>query len=209
MTSPFQLGTHVATVRTVASPGQVLGAFIYVLPNGFPRVGVNMIAAQSAVETLHWNSMHNWNAGNTTPSLAQLKKGIAWMDQGFVGQMQYISYPSLIAGCAGMVSFIKAYGAIPYAQNGDLPGYMGRLQARCYLGCVGNVDPTTNRPIPAYSYVAYQAGIASYMAKLANVTPEIPAWWNFLTPLDWTFTAAGVVGVAALSLALIRRPGSL
>lgn len=172
---------QVASVRTPLTSAQALGAF---LAAGCPASALRMVAAQSAVETAGWQKMNGWNAGNVTPSASQIAAGISWMTQN-VPNMRYIVYPSAVAGAQGMLSWLSSRGVLPYAEAGDLSGYMGRLQAGCYLGCVGNTDPSSNDPITQQSYTNYQNGIASWMAKLANVVPAPP-------PLPGTGHSLGV-----------------
>jgi len=190
---------QVATVLTKSTPAKALGAILYVLPSGSTRTAANMIAAQSAIETANWKSMHNWNMGNTTPSPAQVKAGISWMNQGL--PMQYIAFPDIVAGSRDMVNWLSRRGALPYANSGDLAGYMARLQASCYLGCIGNTDPT-GHTVTAADYSGYQSGIATRMATLATVTPEMPSWWEILSPFDialgTTALAAAAVGAVAI-----------
>jgi hypothetical protein len=153
-----------------------------------------MVAAQSAVETAGWTACRNNNLGNITPSASQLNAGIAWMTQN-VPNMKFISYPNAVAGAAGMMGWIRSHGLLPYAESGDLSGYTGRLQAGCYLGCVGNTDPSNGQPITAQAYTNYQSGIAAWMTKLAKVKPVAPPM-----PLDWEDYALAGVATGALGI---------
>jgi hypothetical protein len=163
-----------------------------------------MVGAQSAVETAGWGSVtgrgfNNWNAGNTTPSASQLAAGIAWMTQG-VANMKYLAFPDPVSGARSMVQWVTSHGLLPYAEANDLAGYTARLQAGCYLGCVGNTDPSTGHPITQQAYTNYQAGIAGWMQRLANVIPVAPSMPATPTTLATAFLlgsatlAAGAVG---------------
>ena len=211
-------GVHVATVPTPISRGQALGAM---LAAGTPQSALLMVAAQSAVETNAWGTgasrpgrgYNNANAGNVTPSAGQLAAGIAWMDQNVPG-MKYISYGAdHVAGAKGMLGWLQSHGLLGYATAGDLAGYMGRLQAGCYLGCVGQVDGT-GRTVQQSDYTNYQAGIASWMRTLAGVAPVAPpgggiAGTSILQDLLIAAAALAIVGsgvyLASEYLAAPRR----
>jgi len=182
---------QVTRQRTTLSPGQAMGALIL---GGCPATAVRMVAAQSAVETFAWKSMFNWNMGNVTPSQQQVNAGISWITYPNIRNMRYVAYSSPIGGAQAMVGWLSAHGALSYASSGDLNGYMGRLQAACYLGCVGNVDPSTGQPVGSTEYANYRAGIAGYMQKFANVVPVPP-------PIPLTTFDKVLVGGAALTVA--------
>lgn len=183
---------EVATEKTILTPAQALGALLLA---GCPGSAVHMVAAQSAVETAGWLAMHNWSFGNVTPSAAQLAAGISWMTQN-VPNMKYIAYDNAVDGAKGMLGWIRSHGLLPFAEAGDLAGYVGQLEKGCYLGCVGNTDPSNGKPITADNYAAYQRGIASWMAKLSGVMPVLPPM-----PWNWKDVAVAGVGVIALGLA--------
>ena len=198
--SALKMG-QVATVLTKSTPAKALGAILYVLPSGSTRTAANMIAAQSAIETANWKSMHNWNMGNVTPSQGQISAGISWMNQNL--PMKYIAFSDIVAGSRAMVNWIIARGALPAANSGDLVGYMSKLQASCYLGCIGNTDPT-GHTVTAADYAGYQSGIASRMSTLATVTPEMPSWWEVLSPADIALGTTAVAAAAVGAIALTR-----
>lgn len=167
-----QTGSNqVATVNTPLTYAQALGALQAVMPNA-TWAGVVMAAAQSAVETAHWTSMHNYNFGNVTPTTAQVNAGTPWMDQGISG-MKYISYPDPISGAQGMVGWLQGHGLLTAANNGDLASYMVGLENGSYLGTIGLTDPT-GHTVSQTDYDNYQAGIQTWMNNLQNVTPVAP-----------------------------------
>jgi hypothetical protein len=183
---------QVPTVKTTATPAQVLGALASVFGGGAPKVALAIAAAQSGVETADWRLMHNWNLWNITPSAHQLSQGIAWMNQGL--PMKYIAYGSLLAGAVDVRSWAQHRGYYASLYAGDLDGYMSRLRATCFLGCIGNTDPTGHLVTQA-DYDAYRAGIAGRIPKLLATTPAV------IAPQGWTTgqkVAAGL-GVAALA----------
>ena len=186
---------QVANTKTPLTYGQALGAL---LAAGCPRSAVLMVAAQSAVETAAWKSMVQWNMGNVTPSAAQLAAGISWMTQG-VPNMKYIAYPDAVSGAKGMLGWIQSHGLLPYAEAGDLAGYAAKLQAGCYLGCVGNIDPSNGKPITQQAYASYEAGISSWMSKLSGVAPVVPpmpnGFWQKALIAAASLTVAGAVAV--------------
>lgn len=180
---------QVANVKTPLSYGQALGAL---LAAGCPQSALLMVAAQSAVETAAWKSMTQWNMGNVTPTAAQVAAGTPWMDQGIAG-MKYIAYPDATSGAAGMLAWLNARGLLNAASNGDLDTYMSLLQSGCYLGCVGNTDPT-GHTVSSTDYANYRAGITTWMNKLSGVTPVAPP-----SSTQWGPVAAGL-GIAAVGV---------
>ena len=190
---------QVATVKTVLTYGQALGSLLLA---GCPPPALHMVAAQSAVETAAWKSMHNWNFGNVTPSPAQVAVGIPWMNQG-LSAMKFISFSDPISGAKAMMGWIQSRGLLSYAEQGDLSGYVGRLQAGCYLGCVGNTDPVRGVAISQQDYDNYRAGISSWMAKLSSVTPVPPPFvsspkLDVLLAVGAAATVAGVLFASRL-----------
>ncbi len=189
---------QVATVRTVATPAQAIGAIIAALPSGAPRVAADIIAAQSAFETATWKSMNGWNMGNVTPTAAQVASG-PWMTQGL--NMKYIVYPNILAGAQGLVGWLASHGVLPYAYSGDVAGYVQKLASMCYEGCIGSTDPTGHTVTQA-DYTALQNTINSRAGSFASVVPEFPSLWSRLTPLDLLLTAAALAGVGAAGYVL-------
>lgn len=164
---------QVATTPTPLTPAQALGGL---LAAGCPQSALLMVAAQSAIETAAWGSktgrgFNNYNYGNVTPTPTQLAQGIAWMNQNL--PMKYIAYADPVAGAAGMLGWLQLHGLLSYASSGDLDGYTQALRSGCYLGCVGNTDPT-GHTVSQTDYDNYRAGIAAYMKSLASVTPVAP-----------------------------------
>jgi len=188
---------QVATVKTPLSAAQALGSVLAAAP-GLSRTALDMIAAQSAVETAAWKAMNNYNFGNVTPTQSQLAAGVPWMDQGIHG-MKYIAFPDPVSGAQAMLGWLSSHGLLAYAQNGDLDGYMAKLRAGCYLGCIGNTDPT-GHTVSQTDYDNYRAGIASYMSKLSGVTPVTPPM-PVATSLPSTvppwLVALGILGAGA------------
>jgi hypothetical protein len=132
--------------------------------------------------------------GNITPANPTTTP---WMNQN-VPNMKYVAYANILAGAQGMVAWLTKRGCITYANQGDLSGYMSQLQQYCYLGCVGNTDPSNNQTITQGNYTAYQSGISGYLVKLASVTPDPPSWWSLLTTSDQALLAAGGITAAAV-----------
>jgi len=155
-----------SATRTDASAADILRAL---LDAGMPSVdSARMVAAQSALETAGWNGgMWNYNLGNitTTSSSYVTEPG---------NSLHFKTYPSLWAGAIDLVNYLNAHGVLGYAIQGNLPGYVQRLQA---IGYAGNSN-----------YASYQAGMQAWLAKLASVVPSPP--WRLLG-----FTA-GLTGLA-------------
>ena len=195
-------GVHVATVPTPITPAQALGAL---LAAGCPQGALLMVAAQSAVETNAWGSgksrpgrgFNNWNAGNVTPSGGQLAAGITWMDQGISG-MKYIARTDAVSGGKDMLGWLQSHGLLGYAAAGDLTSYMGQLRSGCYLGCIGQTDPT-GWTVSQTDYDNYQAGISSWMRTLAGVQPVAPPGGSL--PSSAVRNVVLVVGILGLGAA--------
>ena len=188
---------QVAYVRTVLTQGQALGALLF---GGCPQAALLMVGAQSAVETAGWKACANWNFGNVTPSTAQVNAGISWMAQQGNGTqgLKYIAFPDAVSGARAMVNWLNTRGLLSYAIANDLPGYISRLEATCYLGCVGATSPA-GITVSTTDYSNYEAGISSWMKKLAGVIPVTPPGVG----LPWVDVALVTVGVAAASVGVI------
>ncbi|MHB8331500.1 MAG: hypothetical protein ACYDDA_04935 [Acidiferrobacteraceae bacterium] len=206
---------EVATTPTPLTRAQALGAL---LAAGVPQSALPMVAAQSAVETNAWGSttghgFNNYNFGNTTPSASQIAAGISWMTQG-VPNMKYIAFDDPVSGAKSMLGWITSHGLLPYAENNDLAGYTAKLEAGCYLGCVGRVDPSNGQVITQQAYTNYQNGIASWMNTLRNVQPVAPPSASpFAIPVaDLALAAAAALSLAGLGYLAWReykQPGYL
>jgi hypothetical protein len=184
---------EVATVRTPATPAQAIGAIIAALPAGAPRVASSIIGGQSALETATWRSMNGWNMGNITPTAAQAASG-PWMTQWLKG-MRFIVYPSLLDGARGMVRWLTSHGLLPFAYAGDVDGYVSRLAATCYMGCIGKTDPTGHTVTQA-DYDALAATIRGRVPAFNALVPEAPPSGLVPGVPDWLL----VGGAAATAL---------
>jgi hypothetical protein len=187
---------QVANLRTPLTYAQALGTL---LAAGAPPAGLLMIAAQSAVETAGWQAMNNYNFGNVTPSASQIAAGIDWMTQN-VPNMRFISYSDPVSGAKGMLGWLQTHGLLAYAAANDLTGYMGKLSAGCYLGCIGNTDPSNGRTISQTDYDNYRAGISAWMSKLSKVAPAAPPMVvasNLMGPVLLGLAGLGGIGLLA------------
>jgi hypothetical protein len=180
---------QVTTVLTVATPAQLLGAFLRAIP-GATQQAAAIVTAQACVETANGTAMHNWNPGNVTVASTS---SASWMLQGS-NTLHFAAYPNLAAGAAAMVSWLTKNGALPHALSNDLAGYMGALQAGCYLGCVGSGSPPTTQQ----DYTNYQNGISSRLANLDALAPDF-SLVSGLTIADWLLIG-GTAAVAGWSL---------
>jgi hypothetical protein len=180
--------------KTPLTPAQALYVLQEVLPAGTSRTALDMIAAQSAVETARWTEMFGWNFGNVTPSASQLAAGADYFSHANTGTMKYLAFDNPVAGGAAMVAWLTSHGLLTPAENGDLAGYMAALQAGSYLGTVGLTDGS-GHTVSQSDYTNYQNDIASIMGTLASVTPEPP-------PGGWEEWAGwiGALSVAAIGL---------
>jgi len=181
----------VPAIRTPLTPAQALGALQEALPSSFTRAGLDMVAAQSAVETARWTEMYGWNFGNVTPTAAQVAAGVDYFQHASTGSMRYRAYPDPVAGARAMTGWLESHGAYDAAQAGDLAGYMAALQAGSYLGTVGLTDGS-GHTVSQADYTNYQNDIAVIMNELAAVTPERPpSGWS------WLVWLGGLVGGGA------------
>jgi hypothetical protein len=194
----------VATVPTPITQARGLG---YLLAAGCPQSALLMVGAQACVETNAWGSQtgkgyNNANPGNVTPSAAQVANGIDYMTQGL--NMKYISFGTdHTAGARAMLQWLSTHGLLSYAIANDLSGYMARLQATCYLGCIGLTDGT-GHTVSATDYSNYQAGISSWMTKLASVVPQMPAWWDTIGAADIALVSVAALAAGVGAVALVR-----
>lgn len=157
--------SQVATVRTDATPGEVLGAIKAALPDA-PQMALAIIAAQSGVETANWSpdGFKNFNLGNITvgPNSSQ-----DWMVQGS-NPLHFAAYSSLKEGAQAMVDWLRTRGALGAAYAGSVANYVGALRRGCYLGCVGQGSTTEQ------DYINYEAGINARLPRLLATTPILP-----------------------------------
>jgi hypothetical protein len=126
--------------------------------------------AQSAVETGHWKSMYNYNAGNVTHG----GDSYDW-DYEYAGSYKFRSYASAQDGVNDMMRVLKKDGVIPFADQNDIPGYIAQLAKTCYVGCIkGSYNP----------YPAYQKALTSIAANLMTVTPADPPTGTIAYPIE-------------------------
>jgi hypothetical protein len=176
--------------KTVMTPARALGVLQAALPTAFTRQGLDLVAAQSAVETAHWSEMYGYNFGNVTPTAAELAAGANYFQHPQTGDMKYLAFSNPLKGAQKMTDWLQSHGLYTAAQAGDLDSYMAGLQAGSYLGTVGLVDGS-GHTVSQDDYTNYRNAIASIMGQLSNVTPTPytsgGAWW--------------LAGLAALGLA--------
>jgi hypothetical protein len=137
--------------QTDSTPPEVIRA---IQAAGVSRSAAVMLAAQSALETAGWKGgLWNYNLGNITTNGPDyvLLPGLS---------LHFLAYPDLQSGANGFVHYIRSHGLLPFAESGDLQGYVDRLQA---IGYAGNSD-----------YTAYYNGMASWMGRLGGVVPIAP-----------------------------------
>jgi hypothetical protein len=138
-----------AATRTPAKTADVEAALIAA---GAPLGAVKILTAMSAHETAGWAGLWNWNVGNITTAGPNyvIQPGVA---------LHFAAYPTLAAGAKAFVDLLRApmySGAIALAEVGDLAGFVAALKKGGYAG---NAD-----------YVAYEAGIARWMATLTGIS---------------------------------------
>jgi hypothetical protein len=158
-----------AATRTDASAADVLRAL---LDAGMPTLdSARMVAAQSALETAGWTGgMWNYNLGNITTT------GSSYVTEPG-NSLHFKSYPSLWAAAIDLVNYLNAHGVLTYAVQGNLAGYVQRLQA---IGYAGNTN-----------YASYQSGMQTWITKLANVLPAPP--WRLIA-FTTGLTGAAIAG---------------
>jgi len=158
---------QVEAVLTPATAGQVIGAL---LGTGLSRSEANLVAAQSAVETGGWRYMRNWNVGNITTG----SNAGPWMIQSATNSLHFIAYPSLAAGAAGMVSWLRSHN-IPL--DTTVANYVTALKNVNYFG--------------SGDAAAYQRNIQSYLPQMQAAVPV----------LEWDLPTKLVVGISVAVMA--------
>ncbi len=185
-----RVGGQVTETLTVITPAEALGYLQAVAPSSLTPEGLRLIAAQSAVETAHWKAMHNWNFGNVTP----YSDSEDWITQG-VRNMRYDAFPNGLKGAKAMMDWLSRHGALDPASRGDYAGYMQALQNGCYLGCIGNTDPSDGHTIGQSDYDTYGANLGAIAESLRGVTPVPPGFFSAHPTLKMGLKILG--GVAA------------
>lgn len=164
----------VATIRTPASASDVLGALINA---GLSQNAAVMAAAQSALETGGWQQMWNWNLGNVTTN------GDYYL-LGSDTTHHYRPSDSLSAGAADFVGYLTNRGLIPYADAGDLAGYVSKLKSFGYFESDAS---------------AYQSGMQSWIDRLGGVTPTYGFPWKTIG-----IVAAILIGASATAYYIVE-----
>ena len=184
---------QVAATFTPSDPATVAGALIWAYQQATGRAPPAtsswlMVLAQSALETGHWTAMYGYNLGY----ISQPDKSQPYYYRG-TNPVPFAVYPNLGAGALAMMKLLNGfYGALTYADNNDLAGYVAQLQAKGYAGS----DPQT--------YVNYQSTMASLMQQYAGVvpTPYSPgAGATIGAPL--TTLQAAAVGATVVAAAML------
>jgi hypothetical protein len=137
---------------------------------GVSRDAANVIAAQSADETASWKYMYNWNPGNVTASGSEDYDIESSSNSG-----HFQAFSSLADGAAAMVSWVTTRGALPFAESGDVAGYVQKLAEHCYLGCIGSTDQT-GHTVDQTDYDNYQAAISGRLPEMRAAVAVAPGW---------------------------------
>jgi hypothetical protein len=195
------MGSQLQAVNTPATAAQVMGALAAAMGTT-QQEAVAIVAGQSAVETANWGGgLWNYNLGNLTASSGQ-----NYVMQGSLS-LHFQAFDSLTDGAAAMVAWLSSRGALPYALNGDLAGYVAALAKGCYLGCIGNQAQQSDgstRAVTQQDYNNYQAGIQARINSLGLLTIPIPQG-NSLLPA--VAAAAAIAAGGAILTYLIHREG--
>ena len=132
--------------------------------------------AVSSLETAHWASMYNWNAGNITT----LGNGTDWYyNPGVTVNLKFLSYRDAGSGAAGEIGWLKSHGVQQYADDGDLSGFQSAMTSSGYGGG---------------TYPSLSALVASLSSvKPSNYTPP----FIVLNKLQWAGVAVGAGAWAA------------
>ena len=162
---------QVEAVKTPASAADVEGA---IQAAGVSANATPMLTAQSAFETAGWAAMWNWNLGNITTVSAD------FFTLGSDTTHHYKAYASLTEGATDFVNYLTGHGLIPYAEAGDLGGYVAKLKSFGYFEADAG---------------QYQTGMAAWLSRLSGVTPTAPAVRN---PLATFLGVVSILGLAAL-----------
>ncbi len=172
-------------VPALRTPMDGPSALAALLAGGCPRAALAMVAAQSAVETDAWRAMWRWNFGNVTAAGAQDYQILPG------NPLHFRAFASPTAGAAAMVAWLARRGCLPYAEAGDLDGFVAALERSCYLGCL----PPSGSASQA-DYDSYRRAIAARMRELSGVTPAPSpggtlAWWVAAASVTFLAWSAG------------------
>jgi hypothetical protein len=183
--------SQVTAVRTPATAGEIIGA---IMAAGVSRDAANIVASQSADETASWKAMWNWNLGNVTASGSQ-----DYVIESSTNPGHFRAFSNIADGAQAMVDWLTSRGALPFAESGDVAGYVQQLAKGCYLGCIGQTDQT-GHVVSQTDYDNYKANISGRLASLRGVVPVAPGWGLTKTVLfAGGLAAAGFVFAAARS----------
>lgn len=157
---------------TPLAPSEALAVLRGILPPTTTKAGLDLVAAQSALETAWWGSktgegFYCWNFGNLTASPGQPWMTIGSRDGSTQG-MRYAAYDSSQAGASAYVGWLHAHGLFDAANAGDLDAYMAGLQRGGYLGFIGRTTPS-GHVVSQADYDTYRKGIAGILASLARI----------------------------------------
>ena len=184
---------QVDAVNTPSTPEAVGGELVNAYKNVVGRDPPNRSSwviplAQAAVETAAFGGgLWNNNIGNITTANPNSED---WML--LPGNtLKFRSFSNLSDGATAMMSWLNSHGCIPFADSGDIAGYVGALQKACYVGCDASVYP------------GYQTGIQNYVGKYGGIQPT--HFFN-LTWQTWAVVAGILLGGGCVAYYIAELP---
>jgi|GEM_PF-4560210 len=135
---------------------------------GSERRALPMVAAQSAVETGHWNAMWHWNFGNVTVADASADYQI--LPSRPPNPLHFKVYDSPEQGARDYVAWLRKRGVLDYGLRNDLAGYVEHLKSGGYLGFIGRTAPD-GHVVSDKDYDDYLRGIAGLIRTFEKMVP--------------------------------------
>lgn len=170
-----------ALPKTPATLAQLLGAASAVLP----RPAALLAAADWCWETAGGASLYGQNPGNLTCGAVPRGTVQCGNNPLVTSGLSFAIFPSLAAGAAAYVAFLKGRGQLPALQSGDLPTFSAALAKIGYAGS----DTTVT---------SYESGMNAWLPKLkAVVLPPAGS--------SSTLNQVAVIGAAAIGAAFFGR----
>lgn len=182
-------------VRTVCSPTEALHALWQahqaVIGGPCPVALLEILAAQSALETARWHSMWCWNMGNIRGKGTAGTIAIAGADEIIDGHR--VTGPSVEAGFAAYASLVDgAIALVRFLGTASKPGVPNRYQTAWDAACRGDAAGFAHGlKHPSHGAGYYTADEARYTAGVEGTRTwlrqnAVPEFLRYLEPAQRT-----------------------
>jgi hypothetical protein len=178
-------------VRTVCTPTEALHALWQahqnVIGGPCPVALLEILAAQSALETARWHSMWNWNFGNVRGKGTAGAISIAGADEYVDGH--HVTGPSAEDGFAAYSTAVDGASAlVRFLGTASHPGTPNRYQAAWDAACAGDVagfvhgmkHPSIGAGYFTADETRYAHGVDGTLAWLRS--SAVPEFLRYLAP---------------------------